>query len=92
MTEPSPVENHPCVVCGKLDDHPMIHALAIPVNEYGIPSPRATDDTADSYHFDCYPFKVPDEHTAKVVEKAKSGTHGDELRKYIQKTAPKVEG
>jgi phage/plasmid primase-like uncharacterized protein len=82
------VENHPCVVCGQLDDHPMIH------DDVTWTALDGTTHVAPSFHFDCYPpdlaFRLgtPETHphhanTLAAIEAAKSGTHGDDLRDHI---------
>lgn len=83
MTD-SPVENHPCVGCGQLDDHPMVHVMGS----------YETDDQiykAPSFHFDCLPpeyeslLEGPQHAVSRAaVQAAREGTHGDDLRELIQ--------
>lgn len=59
-----------CDHCGGVDDHPKLH--------YGM----------ETYHHDCVPVKVKadvGDHPiiAKIIETASAGTHGDDLRTYI---------
>lgn len=67
----------PCKACPEADDHPKIH--------YG----------NDSYHHDCLPpfavldvTRLADTHPqhaaqARIVDAARAGTHGQELRAFI---------
>lgn len=90
MTETA-VENHPCAVCGQLDDHPMIH-----VGPYVWQKDESTTVSNPSFHFDCIPDDVAaefglNEHnpqhavTVAAMQAAKDGTHGDKLRAFIAK-------
>lgn len=91
MTEPAPVVNHPCARCGGLDDHPMVHTDA---PEWLNPA-DGQRHVYPSFHFDCLPglftdlLGTPETHpqhatTLAAIDKAKSGTRGDKLRKFIQ--------
>lgn len=64
-----------CDNCGKVDDHPKLH--------YGAPS------GVETYHHDCIPARVArelnmeDPMLSEIVDLAKAGVHGDELRTEI---------
>jgi len=89
----APVKNHPCDAanCGKLDDHPMIHVAANWKRD------ERVTITEPSFHFDCLPDEYVDllldadgnplpQHrvTYDAIQAAKAGTHGHELRAFIQ--------
>lgn len=88
-----PVENHTCDVCGKLDDHPMIH-----VGPYVWQKDDRTTVVDPSFHFDCIPDQLQQEFgldgdapehavTVAAIAKAHDGVHGDKLRAFIQAQA-----
>lgn len=87
MTEaPAAVENHPCDVCGQLDNHPMIHVSGVWQKD------DRTVITAPSFHFDCIPVQFEDllgtddpQHAVTVagIAAARDGVHGDDLRALL---------
>lgn len=86
----TPVENHPCDGCGKLDDHPMVHIWAPWSKKIDEKTTVVVEDP--SFHHDCLPQEYRDmvaegpQHAVirAAIEAAENGVHGDELRAYIQ--------
>lgn len=87
------VDNHACAVCSQLDNHPMIHT--------DIPDwvdLEGRSHQFPSFHFDCLPPELEyrlgndDTHpqhynTRQAIKAAREGTHGEDLRHYIQELA-----
>jgi hypothetical protein len=82
----APTVNHPCDVCGALDDHPMIH-----VGWTNWQKDDRTSVSEPSFHFDCLPAEFvsmlgddPSHNvTLAAIDAAKSGTNGAALREFI---------
>lgn len=80
------LQPYTCDACGQTDTDPMIHVA------YGSWKKDArTIITEPSFHFDCLPeeFRAQlvgpqNAVTAAAVEGADNGTHGEDLREFIQ--------